>query len=263
MCVANQKGGVGKTTTVANLGGLLAEQGQRVLMLDLDPHGSLSAYFGLDPDLTAASVADLFNLNGKVPPHPRLVTPTEVDNLHLLPAAAQQATLDRELASKGGMGLVLTEVLKSWRRQFDHVLLDCPPTLGVLMINALAACDRVLIPVQTDYLALQGLKRMTNTLGMVGASLGYDIAHTIIPTFFDTRTRASRAALQDLRNEFSANLWPGAIPIDTKFRDASRQGLPLNLFAPNSRGTLAYRNLFSALQDDATTHHAGSLREAV
>ena len=260
---ANQKGGVGKTTTVVSLAGLLAEQGNRVLMVDLDPHGSLSAYFGLDPDYTPASVSDLFELSGNIPPHPRLVSRTEIDNLFVLPAATHQATLDRRLADKPGMGLILKQALQAWDKQFDHVLLDCPPTLGVLMINALASCQHVLIPVQTDFLALQGLKRMQNTLRMVDASMGYASPHTIIPTFYDGRTRASQFALQNLREDFTENLWPAVIPIDTKFRDASRDGLPLNVVAPQSHGIAAYRALLAFLQRRLDTNNTATYQEAV
>ena len=260
---ANQKGGVGKTTTVVSLAGLLAEQGKRVLMVDLDPHGSLSAYFGLNPDYTPASVTDLFELSGNIPPHPRLVSRTAIDNLFVLPAATRQATLDRSLANKPGMGLVLKRTLQAWDKQFDHVLLDCPPTLGVLMINALASCQHVLIPVQTDFLALQGLKRMRNTLRMVGDSIGYRSAHTIIPTFYDHRTRAARFALQNLWQDFADNLWPDVIPIDTKFRDASRAGLPLSRLSPACRGIAAYTQLLRFLESRFSTNPTNRYQEAV
>lgn len=260
---ANQKGGVGKTTTVVSLAGLLAEKGKRVLMVDLDPHGSLSAYFGLDPDYTPASVTDLFELSGNIPPHPRLVSRTDIDNLFVLPAATQQATLDRRLASKPGMGLVLQQALKAWDQQFDHVLLDCPPTLGVLMINALAACQHLLIPVQTDFLALQGLKRMLNTLNMVADSLGHSTSHTIIPTFYDSRTRAAQFALKNLREDYREHLWDSVVPIDTKFRDASRAGLPANYFAPHSRGITAYRALLDSLEERVAIGDARYYQEAV
>lgn len=260
---SNQKGGVGKTTTIVTLAALLAEQGNRVLVIDLDPHGSLTSYFGLDPDTTVASVADLFELNGNTSPFANRLTVTNVPNLFLLPASTRQATLDRRLASKGGMGLTLQQCLASWGGQFNYVLLDCPPTLGVLMVNALAACDRILIPVQTDFLALQGLRRMRRTIGMVAQSMNIVPRQKIIPTFYDHRTRASQIALKDLQTTFPEDLWTKYIPIDTKFRDASRIGLPLSMAAPNTHGVKAYRALLHELLHEIELDNINSYQEAV
>jgi len=260
---SNQKGGVGKTTTVVTLGALLAEQGNRVLVIDLDPHGSLTSYFGLDPDTTQASVADLFELSGNTSPFANRLSATKVPNLFLLPASTRQATLDRRLANQASMGLILQRCLSSWGGQFDHVLLDCPPTLGVLMVNALAACDRILIPVQTDFLAMQGLRRMRHTLDMVAHSMSIVPCQKIIPTFYDHRTRASQIALADLQRAFPNDLWTSFIPVDTKFRDASRRGLPLSMMAPNTHGVRAYRALLQQLLHEVELNNISRYQEAV
>ena len=244
--VSNQKGGVGKTTTAVTLGGLLAEQGSRVLLLDLDPQGSLTAYFRLNPDAAERGVYSLFEAraNGRELASPReLLADTGVERLSLMPASTAMATLDRQLGSRGGMGLVISQALARLQSQFDYVLMDCPPMLGVLMVNALAACERLLIPVQTEFLALKGLERMLHTLQMIGRSRGGALAYTVIPTFFDRRTRASLDALRALRDQYGDRLWPRVIPVDTQFREASRAGLPINLFNPAARGVEAYASL--------------------
>lgn len=251
--VSNQKGGVGKTTTAVSLGGLLASQGKRVLLLDLDPQGSLTSYFRLNPDSMGHSVYSLFEAQAnktQIEFLETLLQATGVNGLSLMPASTAMATLDRQLGAKGGMGLVIRQALARLESQFDYVLMDCPPMLGVLMVNALAACQQLLIPVQTEFLALKGLERMLRTLKMVGHSQGGVVPYTIIPTFFDRRTRASTDALRVMRDQHGDHLWSRVIPIDTQFREASRVGVPINLHSSEARGTEAYGSLLRWLQQD-------------
>jgi len=249
--VANQKGGVGKTTTAVTLGGWLAARSEPTLLVDLDPHGSMSAYFGLDPDTLDASVYDLFQARARDRQcdSARVVRATPFDNLYLLPASTALATLDRQLGSREGMGLVVAQALEQLAGRFRHALVDCPPMLGVLMVNALAACDRLLIPVQTEFLALKGLERMVHTLHMIQKARHMDLHYTIVPTLFDRRTRASIDTLRTLRERYGARVWQDVIPVDTQFREASRAGTPLSLSQPRSRGARAYAALLEALVD--------------
>lgn len=249
--ISNQKGGVGKTTTVVSLGGLLAAQGYRVLLVDLDPQGSMTSYFRLDPDAAGNSVYSLFEVRAagrEVERLERLVQPTGVERLSLMPASTAMATLDRQLGSMDGMGLVIKRALLRFEDRFDWVLMDCPPMLGVLMVNALAACEQLLIPVQTEFLALKGLDRMLHTLKMIGKSRGGIPPYTVIPTFFDRRTNASMDALRALRDQHGDHLWQRVIPVDTRFREASKAGLPINVHSPQARGSEAYASLLRALQ---------------
>jgi chromosome partitioning protein len=249
--VSNQKGGVGKTTTVVTLGGLLAQQGNRVLLLDLDPQGSMTSYFRLDPDGSERSVYSLFEAcanHTRVESLEVLLHGTGVEGLFLLPASTAMATLDRQLGTREGMGLVIKQTLARLESQFDYVLMDCPPMLGVLMVNALAACQRLLIPVQTEFLALKGLDRMLHTLRMITRSRGGVLPYTIIPTFFDRRTRASLDALRVMRDQHGEFLWPRVIPVDTQFREASKAGKPLCVHHPAARGNEAYASLLRSLQ---------------
>lgn len=254
--VSNQKGGVGKTTTAVSLGGLLAEAGKRVLLIDLDPQGSLTSYFRLNPDGMAHSVYSLFEARAndtEVQLLDVLLADTGVPGLSLMPASTAMATLDRQLGARGGMGLVIKQALARLEDQFDYVLMDCPPMLGVLMVNALAACDELLIPVQTEFLALKGLERMLRTLQMIGQSRGGELAYLIVPTFFDRRTRASMDALRAMRDQHGAHLWTRVIPVDTQFREASREGLPINVHQSNARGAQAYGSLLRWLLSERET----------
>ena len=247
--VANQKGGVGKTTTVVTLSGLLASKGKRVLMVDLDPHGSLSAYFGHDPDAVNHSVYSLFqSVSSKTEVHPdEVIRQTNFENLNLMPASTALATLDRQLGTHEGMGLVLKKSLQTVASRYDYVLIDCPPVLGVLMVNALAACERLLIPVQTEFLAEKGLERMMHTLAMIQKASHSTMPYLIVPTLFDKRTKAAKESLLVLRDSYGLNIWDSFIPVDTQIREASKKGIPLPQLNPKARGTIAYDDLLTTL----------------
>lgn len=247
--IANQKGGVGKTTTSVALAGIAAEQGYRVLMLDIDPHGSLSSYFGLDPDTQELSSYTLFQERKELTAErvKRLIHATAFPNLFVIPSSTALATLERQAIGQDGMGLVLQKALSLVTQDFDYVFIDAPPLLGVLMINALAACHYLLIPCQTEFLALKGLERMVNTLNMMSRSRKKALQYSVVPVMFDRRTQASVTSLRSIRNTYLQDVWPGHVPVDTRFRDASKAGIPPHLFDPQARGVEAYRSLFKFL----------------
>jgi len=256
--VANQKGGVGKTTSVVALGGLLAERGQRVLVVDLDPHGSLTSWFGYDPDTLAHSVFDLFQHQGKVPDGlpAQLITETNCPGLALLPASTALATLERRMVGVEGMGLIVSRALTQLWDDFDYVILDNTPSLGVLMVNALAAAQHLVIPVQTEFLAIKGLERMLHTLQMIMRSQKNQLPFTIVPTMFDRRTQASVKSLNQLRKTYQDDLWKFAVPVDTKFRDASQAGVIPSKLDAQTHGVRAYRHLLEHLLE-----RTGALKE--
>jgi len=258
LAVVSQKGGVGKTTTVVSVGALLASGEGRTLMVDLDPHASLTAYFGGDPDHTDRGSADLFErvLAGESPRIRSLVRPTPIDNLHLVPASTHLATIERRGAGTPGLGLVLRrslETLQSAGEHFDHVLIDTPPTLGILMVNALAACQRVVIPVQTDFLAIRGLDLVERTLQRVRRSRGWPLPSLVVPTFFDRRTKAARQGLEELQRRYADTLWPHYIPVDSGLRNASAEGKPYPLYNRRGRAAQAYAKLV----EDILTYEQG------
>ena len=242
--VANQKGGVGKTTTAITVGGTLSMRGKRVLLVDLDPHGSMTSYFGYDPDELEPTVYDLFH---KSATPEQIILNTKFNNLSFLPASSAMATLDRQLGTNGGMGLVVKNALQSIADKYDYAIIDCPPVLGLLMVNALASCDHLLVPVQTEFLAAKGLERMVNTLNMIIKARKEKITYSIIPTFFDQRRRASIETLKQLRATYQNKIWNGVVPIDTMFREASSRGIPLSIARPSSRGCRAYSHLLDYL----------------
>ncbi|PFG55666.1 chromosome partitioning protein [Vibrio sp. ES.051] len=247
--VANQKGGVGKTTSTVTLAGLLSQKGYRVLMVDTDPHASLTTYLGYDPDAVTTSLFDLFQLKmfsrETVKP---LILGTKLEEMDIIPAHMSLATLDRVMGNRSGMGLILKRALQAVAQDYDYVLIDCPPILGVMMVNALAASDRILIPVQTEFLAMKGLERMMRTLTIMHKSRSSGFKVTIVPTMYDKRTKASLQTLMQLKQDYPNQVWTSAVPIDTKFRDASLKNLPASHFASGSRGVFAYKQLLIYLE---------------
>lgn len=256
--IANQKGGVGKTTTTIALAGLLAQSKRRVLMMDLDPHASLTAYFGHDPEAGIVGMYDLFMEHKRLTRDAILLARcvTELDNLHFLPGQVALATLEKQMAGHDGVGLIVQRILHLIKDDVDDVLIDCPPVLGILMVNALAACDALIIPVQTEFLALQGLERMMRTLQMIQKSRKLELFHRIIPTMFDRRTRASVQCLRQLRDQYGEGVWRSVVPVDTHLRDASRAHSVPSVFEPNGRAVKAYAQLLRDLNLALGTRNA-------
>jgi chromosome partitioning protein len=248
--VANHKGGVGKTTTAVTLGGLLAQSGQRVILVDTDPQASLSYYFGIESEELMRSLYNIFIAGKSVTKEDVLncLCATKLDSLFILPATMALATLDRKLGAQSGMGLILRQALALISEEFDYAIVDCPPVLGVLMINALAACDRVIVPVQTEFLALKGLERMLYSMQVMQKSLAKTFAYTIVPTMFDKRVNAAAKSYSALIQTHKEKVWVGLIPIDTRFRDASQAQSPPSVYCSKSRGVFAYAKLLSYLQ---------------
>lgn len=220
----------------------------------LDPHASLSHYFGLDDAYEYKSVFDIFAYPDK--PNIDIVEPcihaSHIENISVLPATMNLVTLDGQFGQAKGMGLKLKHAIDCIAPWYDVVLIDCPPILGVLMINALAASEHIIIPVQTEHLAIRGLDKMMQSLGLLEQKLHKKFIKTIVPTLFDKRLRATAKAHKELERSYQEYLWNGVIPIDTHFRDASEAHNPASHMYPNSRGVKSYAKLLTFIQ----THFA-------
>lgn len=216
--IANQKGGVGKTTTSLALGRAMVARGLRVLLVDLDPHASLTRAFGVPSEPPPPGVVDLF---GAPPPTlESLLRHSPTEGLDFVCAQTALATLERRSATQPGLGLALSQAISRHADGHDAILLDCPPTLGLLMVNALAAADRLIVPTQCEPLALYGLAGMVRTGEMVEKSRQRPLPASIIPTMYDRRTRIGRDTLAQLQDEYQGRIWSEAVPVDTQLSNA-------------------------------------------
>ncbi len=253
VCVAHQKGGVGKTTMVAALAGAFAAKGSSVLMLDLDPQASLTQWFGMAESPPLIGTYDLYAGCDKPTPLPveRIVHPLTAAHIALAPAQAALATLERTSATRPNLGRTLIRAFTDVDLPYDYVLFDCPPTLGGLMISALAAADLVLVPTQTEPLALQALDGMLRTVAMVERSRGQRLPVLVVPSMYDKRTRVAQDSLAALRARTGCTVWDEEIPVDTRVREASRNTATPAQFDPVSRGAIAFARLAEWIDKEA------------
>jgi len=242
IALANQKGGVGKTTTAINLGAALARAGKRVLIFDFDPQANSSA--GLGVRTAGASTYDV--VIGST--HARdVVTPTSVEGLMIIPATPSLAGAEVELVPMMAREFRLKRALEEVRDDYDYVLIDCPPSLGLLTVNALTAADEVIVPVQCEYLALEGLSQLTATLELVRRNLNARLTlRGLLLTMFDGRTNLSQQVADEVRNHFS-NTFKAVIPRSVRLSEAPSHGLPINQYDPTSRASRAYDDLAEEL----------------
>lgn len=245
--IASQKGGVGKTTTVASLAGWFQKENLRVLMIDTDPHASLTSYLGFDYNNVANSLYDLYTAKELTKEGvEQCITHTNFPNLDIIASSMTLATIDRKLSGRVGVGRILTKALALIDDEYDVALIDCPPVLGALMVNALVASTSVLVPTQTEFLSLKGLEGMVRTFNIMKKADGQcNINFTVVPTMFDKRTKASRTSLEFLKAHYTDNLWDGQIPVDTLFRESSQKGMPITMLDEKCRGAVAYRKLLT------------------
>jgi chromosome partitioning protein len=238
---ANQKGGVGKTTTVVNLATALALAGRRVLVIDLDPQGNATSGFGIDRASLDGTLYEVL-LEGR--DLPSVILPTPVTGCEIAPASVALAGAEVELASspqrERRVGRTLTEVAD----RYDEILLDCPPSLGLLTVNALTAATSVLIPTQCEYYALEGLSQLIATLNLVRDNLNPSLAiKGVVLTMFDARTNLSADVASEVRGHFGSAVFETVIPRSVRLSEAPSFGLPIALYRGDSRGAEAYAAL--------------------
>ncbi|MCU0267049.1 MAG: AAA family ATPase [Acidimicrobiales bacterium] len=241
IAVANQKGGVGKTTTAVNLGAALADLGHRVLVVDFDPQGNASTGLGINTRELAVSMYDV--ILDDVPMHECLVE-TMVAGLQVAPASLDLAGAEIELVPAFSRELKLRQAITQVHDDFDYVLVDCPPSLGLLTINALAAADEVLVPIQCEYYALEGLGQLLHNVDLVRRNLnpGLEVS-TMVLVMYDARTKLADQVAQEVRTHFGDKVCRTVVPRSVRLSEAPSFGQPISVFDGTSRGAIAYRSL--------------------
>jgi len=246
IAVVNQKGGVGKTTTTVNLSASLASKAYKVLVIDIDPQGNATSGLGVDKHGLDGSVYDLFCGTFQLS---TIITGTELPGLWVAPANGDLVGADLEIVSREGREGILKEHISRISSQFDYVLIDCPPSLGLLTVNALTAADSLLIPLQCEYYALEGISSLIQTMEVAKAGLNPELdLEGVVLTMYDARTNLSRQVEGEARKHFGDSVFKTVIPRNVRLSESPSFGKPILLYDPNSIGSIAYK----ALADELT-----------
>jgi len=241
IAIANQKGGVGKTTTTVNLSACLAVKGKKVLTIDIDPQGNTTSGLGVEKKSIKKSIYDVLINDENIE---NTLISTQIQNLKLCPSNIQLAGAEVELVSVISRENRIKDALKDIRNQFDYILIDCPPSLGLLTLNSLTAADTILVPIQCEYYALEGLSQLMNTVKLVQRHLNPKLdVEGVVLTMFDARTNLSIQVVEEIKKYFKNKVYRTVIPRNVKLSEAPSFGLPIILYDPKSKGSECYLDL--------------------
>lgn len=245
IAVTNQKGGVGKTTTTVNLSAILAEKGFKTIIIDSDPQGNSTSSLGINKKLETSLYDVLIDEDTKIKD---TLKKTDIYNLEICPSNINLAGAEVELVSLMSREQRLRNQLDTIRDEYDYILIDCPPSLGLITLNALTAADSVLIPIQCEYFALEGLAQLSNTINLVKKHLNRKLElEGAVLTMYDSRTNLSNSVVNEVKEYFKGNVFKTAIPRNVKLSEAPSFGMPINIYAVNSSGAQAYYKLADEL----------------
>ncbi|NLF52552.1 MAG: ParA family protein [Leptolinea sp.] len=251
VAISNQKGGVAKTTTCISLGASLAETGRKTLLIDLDPQANLSLSLGIHDDEAGETISDVLEtaLNPRKIKWDDLIQSTSLVGLDVVPSDSRLWTVERLISEVNGYEGELKRIAERWQDEYEFILIDCSPSLGPLTIMALTAANRVVIPIQTEFLAAVGLVRLIETIDAVREHTNPSLDFNLLAVMYDQRNGICREVLQKLHENFSAKLFKTVIGVDTRLKECVATGQPINQYDPKTRATLQYALLAGELEE--------------
>jgi len=241
IAVANQKGGVGKTTTAINLSACLAEAGKQTLIIDADPQGNSTSGLGLEKNSVENTIYEILLEESNIK---EVIQPTCVEKLNIIPSNINLSGAEIELIGKEKREYILKESIDTIKDEYDFIIIDCPPSLNLITINALTASDTVLVPIQCEYFALEGLQQLLHTIGLVKSRLNPNLdMEGVVFTMYDSRTNLSMEVVEEVKKDLGDNVYKSIIPRNVRLGEAPSHGLPITLYDTRSKGAESYRLL--------------------